>query len=252
MHRVTLLALSLVAALPATASAAPRDFAAAVTTPGRPSDAIALDASRRPAEVLDFLKVRGGTRVLDVLAGSGYYTEILARAVGPRGHVTAITATQSGKSPEAAAKWTALLARNPNVTRVPQSFEAVTPPLDRFDTTIIHLDYHDMYWENAKNGIVRQDPARFVRALYAAMKPGGIVGVADHVAVAGSDPRVSADTLHRIDPAIVRADFERAGFVLDATSPVLAVAEDDHSKNVFDPAIRGKTDRFLFRFRKPR
>jgi predicted methyltransferase len=83
------------------------------------------------------------------------------------------------------------------------------------------------------------------------VKPGGIVAVIDHVAAPGGDTRAVVDKLHRIDPAVVRADFERAGFVLEAQSELLRVAEDDHVRNVFDPAIRGRTDRFMFRFRRP-
>jgi predicted methyltransferase len=83
------------------------------------------------------------------------------------------------------------------------------------------------------------------------VKPGGTVAVIDHVAKPGGDTREVVEKLHRIDPAVVRADFERAGFVLEAQSEMLRVPEDDHSKNVFDPSIRGKTDRFVYRFRKP-
>ena len=109
----------------------------------------------------------------------------------------------------------------------------------------------DSYWQSDKFGIPRTDPDAFVKTLYAATKPGGIVGIIDHVGPAG-DTRAVVDKLHRIDPAVVKADFLRAGFVLEAQSPLLANPADDHSKLVFDPAIRGKTDRFLYRFRKPK
>jgi predicted methyltransferase len=83
------------------------------------------------------------------------------------------------------------------------------------------------------------------------VKPGGIVGVVDHVAAAGGDTRQVVDKLHRIDPAVIRADFEQAGFVLDGESDLLRNSGDDHSKLVFDPSVRGKTDRVVYRFRKP-
>ena len=89
------------------------------------------------------------------------------------------------------------------------------------------------------------------RAIYDAVKPGGTVAVIDHVAPPGGDTREVVNRVHRIDPAVVRADFERAGFVLEAQSDMLRNPGDDHSKNVFDTSIRGRTDRFMYRFRKP-
>jgi predicted methyltransferase len=114
----------------------------------------------------------------------------------------------------------------------------------------MHLVYHDLYWESAKYKVPRVDPSAFLKSLYAATKPGGIVGVIDHVGAAG-DTRAVVDTLHRIDPAVIKADFKAAGFVLEAESPLLRAAGDDIAKLVFDPAVRGKTDRVVYRFRKP-
>jgi len=116
---------------------------------------------------------------------------------------------------------------------------------------LINMDYHDVYWENAKRGIPRMDPDAWLKTIYAAMKPGGTVGIIDHVANPG-DTRATVEKLHRIDPETVKADFKRAGFQLVATSDMLRNPADDHSLLVFDPAIRGKTDRFVFKFRKPR
>jgi predicted methyltransferase len=84
------------------------------------------------------------------------------------------------------------------------------------------------------------------------MKPGGIVGVVDHVANPNTDTRATVDKLHRIDPNVVKADFKRAGFVLVGSSNILRNPKDDHSLLVFDPKIRGMTDRAVFKFRKPR
>jgi len=99
--------------------------------------------------------------------------------------------------------------------------------------------------------VPRTDPAAFLAELFKAMKPGGIVGVVDHVALPG-ETRATADKLHRIDPETVKADFKAAGFVLEGESDLLRMPSDDHAKLVFDPAVRGKTDRFVFRFRKPK
>ena len=96
------------------------------------------------------------------------------------------------------------------------------------------------------------DPDAWLKNLYAAMKPGGIVGVVDHVASPNSDTRATVDKLHRIDPKVVAADFKRAGFKLVGTSDMFRNPADDHSLLVFDPKIRGKTDRAVFKFKKPR
>lgn len=227
------------------------DFAAAVAKPGRPAEEIALDESRKPAEVLAFLGLRKGMKAADIMTGSGYWAEIMGNAVGPKGKVTAFEPSQFYSTPEEQKKWTALVARRPDIRFVRYPFEAFSAAPNQFDFTIINLSYHDLYWESAKYRIPRSDPAAFVKALYAATKPGGIVGIIDHVGPAG-DTRAVVEKLHRIDPATVKTDFTNAGFVLEAESPLLANPADDHAKLVFDPAIRGKTDRFMFRFRKPR
>ena len=145
----------------------------------------------------------------------------------------------------------ALKARQPNVWMRVSPFEAPDIPAGKYDFMLINLDYHDVYWESAKNGIVRMDPDQWLKVIYDAMKPGAVVGVIDHVAAPG-ETRATVEKFHRIDPAVVKADFKRAGFVLEAESKLLRNPADDHSLNVFDPKIRGKTDRFVFKFRKPR
>ena len=147
------------------------------------------------------------------------------------------------------AAFATLVTRTPNVRFTTAPMEAFAP--NSYDFTMIHLDYHDFYFESEKFNIPRTDPDVVVKTLFAATKPGGIVAVIDHVGPAG-DTRAIVDKLHRIDPETVKADFLRGGFVLDGTSNLLRMPSDDLSKNVFDPAIRGKTDRFVFRFKKPR
>ena len=245
------LTLSVPLALAAKTAPAP-DFHAAVTAPGRPDDATQLDAGRLPEQVLAFEGLKTGEKAADIMAGSGYYTEIMARAVGPRGHVTAYDPEQFTKGdPKDAATWGELMKREHNVSRVVYPFEGFKAPTGAYDFVMIHLDYHDLYWESAKYGIKRIEPASFLKTLYAAVKPGGTVAVIDHVALPG-DTRATVDKLHRIDPDVVKADFKAAGFVLDGDSDMLRNRTDDHSKLVFDPEVRGKTDRFVFRFRKPK
>ena len=224
---------------------------AAVANPARTDDARKLDESRKPAETLAFLGLQPGMDAADLLTGSGYWAQIMAKVVGPKGSVTAWEPTQFYKEGPEKTKLDALVAASPGVTLSSYPFDKFAPPQAAYDFALVNLSYHDLYWESDKYGIPRTDPAAYVRNLYAAMRPGGVVGVIDHVGPAG-DTRTVVEKLHRIDPATVRADFERAGFRLEAQSDLLANPADDHTKGVFDPAIRGKTDRFLYKFRKPR
>jgi predicted methyltransferase len=241
---------ALLMAAPAAVQAAPADVAAGVASKGRPAEAVKLDESRKPVEVLRFLELEKGERVLDLFTGGGYYAEIIGKAVGPKGAVIAWEPV-SFLNDKGRAAFGELRARVPNVGLIATTADQIALAPDSFDFVLMHLVYHDTYWENEKYKFPRMDPAGFLAKVYAATKPGGVVGVVDHVAAAGGDTRVVVDKLHRIDPAVLRSDFERAGFVLDGESDLLRNPADDHSKLVFDPSIRGKTDRVLYRFRKP-
>jgi predicted methyltransferase len=144
-----------------------------------------------------------------------------------------------------------LASANPNVRWQASAFAEPNLLANQFDLMLINLDYHDVYWVSEKRAITRMEPDQWLKIIYAAMKPGGVVGVVDHVGPAG-DTREIVNKLHRIDPAVVKADFQRAGFKLEAESKLLRNPADDHSLLVFDPAIRGKTDRLVMKFRKPR
>ena len=229
----------------------PAHLSAAVAAPGRPAKATELDASRKPAEVLAFLGLKPGMAAADIMTGSGYWAEIMANAVGPKGKVTAVEPAQFYDDPEEQKVWKALTDRRSDIDFVRYPFEDFSAGDRRFDAVMISLNYHDLYWESAKYKIPRTDPKAFLKALYTAVKPGGVVGVIDHVGP-GGDTRAVVEKLHRIDPATVAADFTAAGFKLEAKSALLANPTDDHTKMVFDASIRGKTDRFLYRFRKPR
>ena len=125
-------------------------------------------------------------------------------------------------------------------------------PTGAFDFAMINLNYHDTYWQSDRFHFPRMDPAAFLRTVFQSLKPGGTIAVVDHVANPGGDTRAVVEALHRIDPATIRADFERAGFVFDGESNILRNPQDDHTKLVFDPSIRGHTDRVVYRFRRPR
>ncbi len=251
--RTLIIALLLIGAPAAAAepkAGSPPGIAPAVAMTDRPAAAIALDISRKPVEVLKFLGLKRGDRVFDVMTGSGYYAEIIGNSIGSYGTVLAEEPTVFADDKSRAA-FAMLTKRVPNVTLLEVMPADIDPPANSIDFTLMHLVYHDLYWASEKYKFPTMDPAAFLMRLYAATKPGGIVGVVDHVASPGGDTRAVVDKLHRIDPVVVKADFARAGFTLEAESDLLHISADDHLKSVFDPAIKGKTDRFVMRFRKP-
>jgi predicted methyltransferase len=245
------LAIALVVSpLAARPSAHVPTIAAAVAAPGRSADNVKLDDSRKPTQVLQFLGLKPGMHVLDLFGGNRYWSEIMAPAVGPKGSVLVWEPTQFFK-PDAQAAFDAFKAKTPNVSIVSTPFEAPALPKNSFDFVILNDNYHDTYWQSDKYQIPRMNPAAFLKTVYDAMKPGAVIGVIDHVAAPNADTRATVEKLHRIDPNVVKADFRRAGFVLVGSSNLLRNPADDHSLLVFDPKIRGKTDRFIFKFKKP-
>jgi predicted methyltransferase len=248
--RAMILAALLVSAVPVAASAAPADVRASVAATAARSEAnVKLDESRKPAEVLKFLGLQQGMWVADPFGGNLYWAEITAPAVGPKGRVT-IWEPKQFYDQKTYDNYIALKAKQPEVWLRVSPMEAPDLP-GKYDFMLINMDYHDVYWQSAKYGIPKMDPDQWLKAVYDSMRPGGIVGVVDHAANPG-DTRATVEKLHRIDPATVKADFKRAGFVLEAESNILRNPADDHSLLVFDPAIRGKTDRFVLKFRKPK
>jgi predicted methyltransferase len=205
------------------------------------------DAYRKPREVLEFVGVRPGMKVIDVVAGRGYYTELLARAVGPTGEVTAYNRADVSRMADALNERYGN-GRLPNVKRLEVDRPAVTFAPASHDAAILIKVYHDFYL-GPPNG-PPADPAPFVAKLFAALKPGGVAVVEDHSADAGGAPAEVARTLHRIDPEIVKRDFIAAGFRFDAASDAVRNPADDHKLPVRDAAAH-QTDRMLLRFRKP-
>jgi len=245
-----ILATAIVVACPAVAAAAPADVASATANAAaRSADNVKLDESRKPAEVLQFLGLKRGMQAIDLFGGNRYWAEIMSPAVGPKGHVTVWEPTQFYDK-DSHEKFAAFQQKTPNTHLIVSPFEAMTLEPSAYDFMMINLNYHDVYWESAKYGVKRMEPDTFLKTVFAAMKPGGIVGIIDHVGAPG-DTRAIVEKVHRIDPAVVKADFERAGFKLEAESNLLRNPADDHSLLVFDEKIRGKTDRFVYRFRKP-
>jgi predicted methyltransferase len=244
------LALSTAIASPA-AAPRPATIAAAVAATDRNPDNVKLDEGRKPAQVLQFLGLRPGMHVLDLFGANAYWAEIMAPVVGPKGHDTVWEATQfySDKTKES---FEAFAAKHPNVSIVVSPFEAPNLPKNYADFVILNDNYHDTYWQSDKYKIPRMDPHAFLEAAYASMKPGAVIGVIDHIANPNDDTRATVEKFHRIDPNVVKADFKRAGFVFVKSSDMLRNPADDHTLLVFDPKVRGHTDRFVFEFRKPR
>jgi predicted methyltransferase len=253
MRFSSLAAFSLIlAAMPVTTTAAPAgSVAAALTAPDRRPDNVKLDDGRKPAAVLQYLGLKPGMKVLDLFGANGYWAEIMVPVIGPKGHDTIWTPTQFFND-KAKAYTAGYAAKHPNVTFITSPFEAPDVPKNYADFVILNDNYHDTYWQSDKYKVSRMDPNAFLKAVYAAMKPGAVIGVIDHIANKNDDPRATVEKFHRIDPEVVKADFKRAGFVLAGTSDLLRNPADDHSLLVFDPKVAGHTDRFIFKFKKPR
>ena len=234
------------------AAASQKAIVEAIASPDRPQADREQDARRKPETILGFLAVGPGMHVVDVLAAGGYYSELLARVVGEKGEVIAYNNPPYAKFAEKGIAARYAGDRLPNVRQVTSSLEDLDLAPASLDAALFVMSYHDLYWRPTDGSWPPTDPALLLRKLAAALEPGGVVVVQDHVANPGGDPAQVVDELHRIDPALVKRDFEQAGFVFDGQSEVLAHPDDDHSKLVFDESIRGRTDQFVFRFRKPR
>jgi predicted methyltransferase len=210
-----------------------------------PADAL-TDPSMKGPEVIAFIGVKPGDKVADLVAGR--FVRALSQAVGPTGKLYAVMPAEVVKAHPNVVGLLTGIASAPGYSNVVVS----TPPVDHLDlprgldAVFIRQNYHDLH----DKFMGPADVPAFDRAVFAALKPGGVFVVLDHAAPAGSG-LADTDTTHRIDEAAVKSEVEAAGFVLDGESNILANPADDHAKMVFDPAIRGHTDQFLLRFRKP-
>ena len=226
----------------------PAEVRAAVAAKDRTQADRALDPGRHPAETLAFFGIAPGMRVADLGAGGGYTTELLARVVGPKGTV------YGHNSPFilerfAAKPWKERLARrvNRNVQRVDSDFDQPLPPdVHDLDAVVMILFYHDTVWMGA-------DRAHMNAAIFRALKPGGVYGIVDHSARAGTRMD-DVKTLHRIEERVVRDEVEEAGFKLVAEATFLHNPEDTRDWNDSPTAAgprRGTSDRFVLKFVKP-
>ncbi len=244
--RPILLAGLVILMLPALPAASSPE--SAVADPGRPAADTARDADRKPAAMLAFAKVKPGETVIDYIPSKGYFTRLFSAAVGSKGTVYAVT-PQALLDMMAKAGYPA----PPSVTGEPGrgnvhdviasggSFN-VPGPVDLVWTS---QNYHDVHIFGGSAAAMQLD-----KAVFAVLKPGGVFVVLDHAGAPGLD-EAGTKKLHRIDEAVVKQEVLAAGFVADGESDVLRNPADPHTANVFDPAIRGKTDQFVLRFRKP-
>jgi predicted methyltransferase len=225
---------------------------AALASERMPGDR-AEDAWRKSREVLNFLEVAPGHHVLDFYAGPGYYSELLSRVVGPTGSV--IIYNNELYAQAAHHDLMKRLGRNrlPNARMQKEASNYLRLEPESLDRVIFVQVYHDLYWQPRESMEPMGDAQKVLSRLKAALKSGGMIVVLDHVA--NETPRADlvgvANRMHRIDPKAVRDDFERAGFEFAGELDVLRSAGDDHSKSVFNPSIRRRTDQFIYKFRKP-
>ena len=221
-----------------------------LANPARSSADRERDARDKPAEVLALARFKRGDTVADILAGGGYYSEILSGIVGPGGKVLLVN--NPGYDNFGKKGLAERLADNrlPNVTHVAGPSDALGLADASLDGAVIVMSYHDLYWVDEKEGWPKVDAGQFLDQVVRAMKPGAVLLVVDHSAKQGTGSS-DAQTMHRIDEQFAIADFRKHGLEWEAAIPVLRNKDDDRTKNVFDPAIRGKTDRFVHLYRKP-
>jgi len=249
MIRTTLLLSALLATTLPFAAPAQTTIAAAVADKSRPADDLALDAERKPAEMLKFAGVKAGMTVGDLIPGGGYFTKLFSDVVGPKGKVIGYVPDEminGSKDPKKALdRLAGIGGGRTNVETVHDPLLSDTAPKNAFDIIWTAQNYHDL--KNIPGG----DTAAFDKLLFASVKPGGVFIVLDHAAAPGSGAR-DTNTLHRIDPALVKQEVTAAGFVFEGESKFLANPADDHTLKVFDPSLRHKTDQFIYKFRKPK
>ncbi len=226
-------------------AAPPAYLIAAVADPSRPPEDIKRDADRKPAATLAIAGVKPGSVVVDLLPGGGYFTRIMSDAVGPKGHVYAAIPGVLASNPRMAPAIAALKdfsTTHPNTEVLIEDITATLAPAPA-DVVFTAQNYHDFH------NFPGEGWTAINKAAYAALRPGGIYLVVDHIGAPGSGAGPT-NTLHRIEPKVIIAEVEAAGFKLVQTSEILKNPADDHTKSVFDPAIRGKTDQIILKFRK--
>jgi predicted methyltransferase len=245
--RSAALALALLAFAASSAPAQPPKFDIHSPIDQSRGDALSSPSYHGP-EVLKFIGVKPGWKVADIFPGR--FTTAFAKAVGPRGKVYGFMPDEIFKVHPGLVDLMATREKDPawsNVTFLKAPMNDMALP-SGLDAVFIRQNYHDLH----VRFMGPADVPAFNKKVFAALKPGGVFIIIDHVAPAGMDVTAASNRLHRIDPATVKAEVEAAGFKFDGESAVLADPTDTHEKMVLETTILGKTDQFLFRFRKPK
>ena len=234
----------------AKAPAVPKAVAAAVADPARPQADRDRDADRKPAECIAFAGLKPGQRIADLLPGGGYFTRIFSGVVGPKGQVFAVATPKRPDAPPDRPEPSAAvraIAADPHYANVTVSVEKLTELKlpEKLDMVWTSLNYHDVH--NVKD----IDVGAFNKAVFESLKPGGIYIVIDHATAKGAG-FTATSTLHRSDPDAVKTEVMAAGFEFVGASDVIANPADDHSARVFEQGMHDKTDRYAFKFRKPK
>ncbi|HEY3888507.1 MAG TPA: methyltransferase [Caulobacteraceae bacterium] len=247
LKRTAVLAAGLMIALCATAAwAQPAYITTAVANPARPAADTARDPLRKPIDMMVFAQVKPGDHVLELIPGGGYFERIFSGVVGPSGHVYEAIPVLGAADASPKSNGIAADPRFANITELNMSAPGDIARNAPYDLIWTSQNYHDLHLTR-----LHLDIAALDAGLFAALKPGGVFIIEDHAAELGSGTR-DTDKMHRIDENLVKAEMKAAGFVLEDESNVLRNPADTHTLLVFDPAIRGHTDQFVLRFRKPR
>jgi predicted methyltransferase len=235
---------------PAAAAPPPAPYAMPASTPAyvraaidsaeRPADAKARDANRKPAELLTLSGIKPGNRVVEFASFGQYFTQLLSDVVGPQGRVYMFDLPYTAA--RAAANSGAFVDKHPNTQYTLVNYNGIELPRN-VDAVVNVLYYHDLPLNNIDTAVLN-------KKIFKSLKPGGVFFIVDHNAVAGSGTR-DIKALHRIDPAVIKAEVQKAGFELVEDSKLLAYPGDDHTQLVFAPGLRGMTDQSVFKFRKP-
>ena len=222
----------------------------AVNDSGRSEKDQKADPLRKPDKVLSFFELEPGMQVLDVFSGGGYYSELAAKVVGPTGHVDA-----HNNAPYVAYIGEDKLAqrygdnRLPNVSQLRQESNALDLEKNHYDRILLILSFHDLYHVDEKNGWNKIDDQAFMTKLKGALKPDGILGIVDHAAPAGSSSEMG-NTLHRIDPQIIRQKMAEWGFELIGEADFLQNLADPLDIPMWDEKVRGRTHRVVMKYKK--
>lgn len=245
-HVVSVLAVLALSVGGAAFAEVPANIAKALADPSRPAADSARDAARHPGEILAMAEIKPGATVVDYIMGGGYFTRIISGAVGSNGTVYAY---QPAEFIKFMAKYgedqKTVAAALSNVKPLNGPMVGLDLP-DNVDAVITVQNYHDQHLKPFPTDTAAKANAEIFKSL----KPGGVYLVIDHAALPGAT--TAPDALHRIDIAQVKSEVEAAGFKLESESPLLASKDDAHTVSVFDPSIRGKTDQFILKFRKPK